>query len=241
MTSAWYILPSNNILARHINAWHLPYSAWMLSYLVLGAAIAPSVSYALLGWTLAAFFFGFVVAAHHVDLLNQDPLGQNIPHWQSWTLAFIGLVAGGLIGAWQAAIGNMNEWLFLVVPLGAVVALGYGLEWPGFHVEGVSFPLYWAVGPLVLSALAQDFAFHPALVPAIGFAYLTALAQRVLSTRVRFIRRRVDAVDLSLHLKTGETSVVQDKSWFLFPDEWALALLSFALPCVSVCALLLRF
>ena len=77
---------------------HLPYTAWHLSYVVIGACLAPHVP----GWrlvlTVVAFFLGLGVGAHALDELNGRPLQTRIP-----TGALVALAAGSLAAA--SAIG----------------------------------------------------------------------------------------------------------------------------------------
>ena len=56
-----------------------PYTAWHLSYVVIGASLAPHVYPTRLWATLAAFFLAVGVAAHALDELHGRPLGTAIP------------------------------------------------------------------------------------------------------------------------------------------------------------------
>src|SRR5215208_3308592 len=58
---------------------HPPYTAWHLSYVVLGAAVAPEVSITRLLATLTAFFLAVGIAAHALDELHDRPLHTTIP------------------------------------------------------------------------------------------------------------------------------------------------------------------
>src|ERR671933_2449889 len=54
---------------------HPPYTLWHLSYVVVGACLAPTVSAARLGLLLAAFALALGVGAHALDELHGRPLG----------------------------------------------------------------------------------------------------------------------------------------------------------------------
>ncbi|MEX2406545.1 MAG: hypothetical protein WD834_04330, partial [Actinomycetota bacterium] len=58
---------------------HPPYTLWHLSYVVIGAALAPEVRVGWLLETLAAFLFAMGLAAHALDELNGRPLRTRIP------------------------------------------------------------------------------------------------------------------------------------------------------------------
>ena len=58
---------------------HPPYTAWHLSYVVIGATLAPHTDGARLVATLLAFFFAVGIAAHALDELHGRPLRTAIP------------------------------------------------------------------------------------------------------------------------------------------------------------------
>ncbi len=53
---------------------HPPYTAWHLSYVAIGAAVAPHLDGHRLLWTLLAFLLAVGVAAHALDELHGRPL-----------------------------------------------------------------------------------------------------------------------------------------------------------------------
>jgi len=58
---------------------HPPYTAWHLSYVAIGAALAPHFVAWRLGGTLVAFFLAVGVGAHALDELAGRPLQTGIP------------------------------------------------------------------------------------------------------------------------------------------------------------------
>ena len=70
---------------------HPPYTAWHLSYVVIGACLAPHTNGMRLVATLLAFFFAVGIAAHALDELHGRPLHTTIS--TAWLIA---LGAGGL-------------------------------------------------------------------------------------------------------------------------------------------------
>src|SRR5436853_7114872 len=52
---------------------HPPYTAWHLSYVVIGAALAPTMDGSRLAASLIAFFAAVGVAAHQLDELHGPP------------------------------------------------------------------------------------------------------------------------------------------------------------------------
>jgi hypothetical protein len=53
---------------------HPPYTAWNISYVVVGSTLAPTVNWLVLTIILASFFCGTGIAAHALDELNGHPL-----------------------------------------------------------------------------------------------------------------------------------------------------------------------
>ena len=77
----------------YVTLLHPPYTAWHLSYVVLGAALAPQWRPGILGLALAAFFLGMGVGAHALDELQGRPLQTRIGRTTLLVLACISLLA----------------------------------------------------------------------------------------------------------------------------------------------------
>jgi len=105
----------------YVTLLHLPYTLWHLSYVVIGACLAPHVPAWRLGLTVLAFFLGLGIGAHALDELNGRPLNTRIP-----TGVLIALAAGSLGGA--SAIGiavavTHDLWLLPFVAFGGFIAV----------------------------------------------------------------------------------------------------------------------
>jgi hypothetical protein len=172
----------------YVTLLHLPYTAWHLSYVVIGCALSPDFAGRRLLAALAAFFLALGIGAHALDELNGRPLKTNIP-----TGVLIGLAAT-TIGA-AVAIGIVSAlawtpWLLVFVAAGAFLVVAYNLELFGgvFHTD-LWFGLAWGAFPLLTGyfVTAEELTLEAGL--AAVFALATSLAQRALSTEVRTIRR----------------------------------------------------
>ena len=172
----------------YVTLLHPPYTLWHLSYVVLGAALAPEVAAGRLGWTLAAFALAMGVAAHALDESRGRPLQTRIPDAVLWWLAAASLA--GAVGIGVLAAAWWTPWLLAFVAFGAFVVPAYNLELFGgrFH-NGLWFALAWGAFPALTAYFAQAETIRAEAVPAAAFAALLSWAQRVLSTPVRAVRR----------------------------------------------------
>src|SRR2546427_109820 len=66
---------------------HPPYTAWHLSYVVIGAGLAPSLDVKRLAATVLAFFLAVGISAHALDELRGRPLQTDLPAKTLWAAA----------------------------------------------------------------------------------------------------------------------------------------------------------
>ena len=208
---------------------HPPYTAWHLSYVVLGAMTAVTVNWALLAWTVLAFFFAVGVSAHALDELRGRPLETGFSARGLWLLA-----VGGLVGAMTLA------WLVAFIALGAALVVSYNLElFGGLAHTDLGFALSWGAFPVLTSAFAQSGTVRwSAVVLAVAATLITG-AQRALSTPVRRVRRRATSVEGRVTLRDG-TALAIDRAALLGPSETALRYLSWAMVVLALAAVLAR-
>jgi hypothetical protein len=231
---AWYALERGG-WRDYLTLLHPPYTAWHLSYVVIGGCLAPVVAWdrltpvgawGRLGAAVTAFALALGVGAHALDELHGRPLRTKIPDRVLVALAGVsigGACAIGLVGAL-----TFQAWLALLIPLGLFLVLAYNLELAGgrFHSD-LWFALAWGGFPVLngYAAVAGDLGGVTVL--AAVFAVLLSLAQRVLSSHVRYLRRRVTAVHGELELADASRQPL-DTSRLTAPAETGLRLLSLA-------------
>jgi hypothetical protein len=222
---AWYALDRGG-WRDYVTLLHPPYTAWHLSYVVIGGCLAPAVAWDRLGAVVAAFALAVGVGAHALDELNGRPLRTQIPDRVLLALAGVSLAGACAIGVVGAVV--FDAWLVLLIPIGLFLVLAYNLELAGgrFHSD-VWFGLAWGGFPVLAgyAAVAGEVGGVTAL--AAVFAVLLSLAQRVLSTQVRYVRRRVVAVRGELELADASRQPL-DAGRLTAPAEAGLRLLSFA-------------
>ncbi len=186
----------------YVTLLHPPYTAWHLSYVVIGGCLAPTVAWGRLGAAVAAFALAVGIGAHALDELRGRPLRTQIPDGVLIALAGLSIAVACAIGVVGAI--SFEAWLLLLVPVGLFLVLAYNLELADgrFHSD-LWFGLAWGGFPVVCgyAAVAGEIGVATAL--AAAFAVLLSLAQRALSSHVRHVRRRVAAVRGELELRDG--------------------------------------
>ncbi len=217
---------------------HPPYTAWHLSYVVVGACLAPVVSVSRLLATLLAFFLAVGVAAHAYDELQGRPLRTTIPAW-----ALIAACALGLSGAVAlGALGVLEVGLVLVpfLVVGPLLVVAYNAELFGGVVHtDMGFALAWGAFPVLTAYVAQSAGVSSGAVLAAAGATALSLAQRSLSTPARTLRRRAVAVSGTVVLADGEERRL-DRDCLLEPLERGLRMLSWAIVLLATALAALR-
>lgn len=217
---------------------HPPYTAWHLSYVVLGAAAAPTLHGGRLAATLGAFFLAVGVSAHALDELNGRPLQTRLGERTLIGLAVValaGAVAIGIVGAI-----SFSPLLLAPVAVGAVLVPAYNLELVGgrMHTDAW-FAIAWGGFPAFTGYFAQSLAIRPAGMLVAAGCCLLSLAQRRLSTPVRELRRRTTSVTGEQRLTDG-TAVELNESRLVAPLEGALSALWMAVVVLAAGALAIK-
>jgi len=222
---AWYALERGG-WRDYVTQLHLPYTAWHLSYVVIGGCLAPVVAWDRLAAVVVAFALAVGVGAHALDELKGHPLRTKIPDRVLIGLAALSVGGACAIGVTGAIL--FEAWLALLIPLGLFLVLAYNLELAGgrFHSD-LWFGLAWGGFPVVNGYAAVAGEVNGVTLLAAAFAVLLSLAQRALSSQVRFVRRRVNAVEGTLQLSDGSRQPV-DAARLTGAAEAALRLLTLA-------------
>jgi hypothetical protein len=222
----------------YVTLLHPPYTLWHLSYVALGAALAQTMKWGLLGWTVLAFLLAMGVGAHALDELNGRPLRTQIPGRVLGALAVCSVAGACAIGVVVAADSTL--WLLAFVVFGAAVVVAYNLELFGGAIHSdLWFAAAWGAFPVLTAYYASAERIRGEAAAAAAFAFLTSLAQRRLSTQARLVRRRTAAVEGRLTLDDGETLTV-DSELLARAPEVALKLLAAAMPVLAGALLLAR-
>jgi hypothetical protein len=222
----------------YVTLLHPPYTAWHLSYVVIGAALAPQWYPGRLGAALAAFFLAVGIGAHALDELHGRPLSTRIPATVLTVLAGVsiaGAVAIGIAGAVE-----VDPWLLVFVAVGAFIVCAYNLELLGgrFHSD-VWFALAWGAFPLLTVYFACAETIRVEAVLAAAFAGLTSYAQRRLSSPVRRLRREVASVSGSIELDDGSREPIT-RGTLIAGNEAALRAFALGMVALAIALVVLR-
>jgi hypothetical protein len=223
----------------YVTLLHLPYTAWHLSYVVIGAALVPELEGRRLVAALVAFFLALGIGAHALDELVGRPLRTRIPDNVLIGLAAVSIGAAVAIGIGAALAWTL--WLLPFVAVGAFLVLAYNLELVGgrFHTD-LWFGIAWGAFPLLTAYLVAAENLTVEALLAAFFALLTSLVQRTLSTPVRRLRRSVVDVTGTLTLTEGGQEEITADTLIAAPER-ALRLLTVAMVSLAAALLALRF
>ena len=217
---------------------HPPYTAWHLSYVAIGAALAPHFHGARLGATVLAFLAAVGVAAHAVDELNGRPLRTAIGERALWAAAVGGVMAAVGLGA--LGVARVGWVLVPFIVVGPVLVVAYNAELFGGVVHtDIGFSAAWGAFPVLTAYAAQAGGLGwPALLGALA-AFCISYAQRALSTPARLLRRRARAVTGTVELADGGTLPL-DAGVLLAPLERALRALSWGMVALAAAVVAYR-
>jgi hypothetical protein len=197
----------------YVTLLHPPYTLWHLSYVAIGAAVAPHFHPDRMLWALAAFALALGVAAHALDELQGRPLRTQISSRTLVALALVSLAGAVAMGVGAAAAWGW--WLLAFVGAGAVLVPAYNLEWFGGVVHtDLGFALAWGAFPALTGFFVEAQRVTLAGIAAAVYATLLSAAQRALSTPVREARRTrgttegIERLELALRALTACTVVL---------------------------------
>ena len=194
----------------YVTLLHPPYTLWHLSYVAVGAALAPVFHLDRMLWAIAAFFLAMGVAAHALDELRDRPLKTEIPGRVLIAIAVVSLGGAVAIGIGAAAAWGWG--LLVFVAVGAVLVPAYNLEL-ALHTDW-GFALCWGAFPALTGYFVEAQTLRLEAVAAAGYAFALSLAQRALSTPVRAARRErstttgTEQLERALRLLAGASTLI---------------------------------
>ncbi|HET7419330.1 MAG TPA: hypothetical protein VFL27_03015 [Candidatus Dormibacteraeota bacterium] len=203
---------------------HPPYTAWHLSYVLIGAGLAPAFHLDRLLATVAAFFLAVGISAHALDELHGRPLRTDLPAAVLWAASIAGLA--GAVGLGFFGVAVVGPGLLPFIAAGVLFVFAYNLELLGGRLHGdFWFALSWGAFPALTAYYAQAGRLSLGAVLVAGAAYALSYGQRALSTPARLVRRRAHSVSGTMTMSDG-SHVDIDERTLLNPLEVALGAFS---------------
>jgi hypothetical protein len=155
---AWYARSGSK--ARELfTIIHLPYTSMVLSYLLVGAALSPTLHLDRVGWSLAAYFLGLGLSAHALNEIHARHWGIVLSENELkllFTLPLIGAISIGAYGMYVlyrttlAVRAPLVLCAFICLEIFFVLAYNTGLYKGRFHGDA-SFAFSWAALPTLIS------------------------------------------------------------------------------------------
>ena len=218
---------------------HLPYTAWHLSYVVIGGCLATTVAWGRLGAAVAAFALAVGVGAHALDELHGRPLRTRIPSGVLVGLAAVSITAACAIGVVgrrrRSSRGSPCSCPSGCSSCSRTTSSSLGGR---FHSD-LWFGLAWGGFPVLCGYAAVAGDIGVAALLGAAFAVLLSLAQRTLSSHVRHVRRGAQSVRGELELRDGSSEPI-DAHCLTSAPERGLRLLAAATVLLAVALVVMR-
>lgn len=217
---------------------HPPYTAWHLSYVVIGAALAPALSGGRLVLALLAFFLAVGIGAHALDELAGRPLGTHLSRRALTVAAVVSIAGAAGIGILVAV--RFEPWLAAFIVAGVFLVCAYNLELAGgrFHSDWW-FAAAWGAFPVLTAYFTMAGTLRLEAAAAAAFAFALSYAQRRLSASARRLRRTAVLVEGRIEREDG-TSEPIDRRSLLAPLEAALVAMTVAVCALAVALVIMR-
>ena len=217
---------------------HPPYTGWHLSYVAIGAALAPTLHVARLAAALGAFLLAVGIAAHALDERHGHPLRTRLGDRTLLALAGVGLGGAVAIGVLGAVSVSMTLIPFIVA--GVFLVLAYDLEWFSgrFHTD-LWFAIAWGAFPAATGYWCNALTVRAPGVLAVAACFALSVAQRRLSSPARELRRRTVSVSGEQRLRDGRV-IALDTTRLAAPLDGALAACAVAVMLLAAALVALR-
>lgn len=209
---------------------HPPYTAWHLSHVALGAAVAPVVDGVVLAGTLLAFLFGLGIGAHALDELHGRPLRTSLGTRTLLALGIAGMAAAMAVAV--AGVFAISPWVIAWAIAGIALAVGYAFERPRPLHTPLGFGLAWGAFPTLVGYWAQAQTIGSGALLMAAATTLLSMTQRALSTPARNLRRTVDFAEMVLERRDATERWTEGeilKTWEVPLKLLTAAVITFAL------------
>jgi hypothetical protein len=200
---AWYARSGGKIRELY-TIMHLPYTSMVLSYVLIGAAVSPSMHPSRLILTLLAYFLGLGLSAHALNELHARHWGENLTRHELEVLFLVPLIAAVSIGAYgmlilydasRSLIVPLMLLVFISMETFFLVAYNSDIAKGRFH-STASFAFSWAALPVIISFYVNALTMTLSAVLVASAMAATAGIEITLSRWCKDFRRKNPTVEL---------------------------------------------
>ena len=245
MAVFWYARHGGKI-KEFYTVLHLPYTSMVLSYVLIGAALSPTLFVDRLVFTLLAYFLGLGIAAHALNELNARHWGTSLSKADlqiAFLFSLVGALSIGLYGVevlYNASSGSRlpPSILALLIVLETFFLFAYNTNYAGgrFHND-LSFAFAWAFLPFLTSYFVNSLII-PIGAVLIGLALAaTGMIEINLSRWCKSFRRKSNVVDV--RFEDGSLMPISTARLIRNPER-ALKLIVIAVGLLGIGLLLVR-
>lgn len=235
---AFYAKKSSHWTTDFINLLHTPYTAWHLSYVIIGACLSSIIHINRLVILFLAFFFGLGICAHALDELKGHPLKTSLSDKSLKLISIASILIA--VGLGILEIKKVGLGLVIFIVIGIFLTFAYNLElFNGYFHTEIAFGLAWGAFPIVTSFYVQTHTLSVGMIVVAIAITIFSIIQRRLSTPARFIRRKITTIRISGKNDLGE-DIYLNQNFFLEPLESALNLASWSFVILSLGLLILK-
>jgi len=204
LQGAWYARHGGKV-GELYTIIHLPYTLMVLSYVLIGADLSPTLFVDRLGFTLLAYFLGLGISAHALNELNARHWGIALSKTDlevAFLLPLVGALSIGLYGVhvlYYVSNGSLVPpsvlGLFIVLEIFFLFAYNTNYASGGFHND-IAFAFAWALLPFLTSYYVHSLAMTVGVL-LIGLALAaTAMIEINLSRWCKNFRRRTNVTEI---------------------------------------------
>ena len=208
---AWYAKSGGKVRELY-TVMHLPYTSMVLSYVLIGAAVSPSVHPPRLILTLLAYFLGLGLSAHALNELHARHWGENLTRHELEALFLVPLIAAVSIGAYgmlilydasRSVIAPLILLVFISMETFFLIAYNSDIAKGRFH-STASFAFSWAALPVIISFYVNALTLTPSVVLVASAMAATAAIEITLSRWCKDFRRKNPTVELQFADRTKQ-------------------------------------
>jgi len=226
----------------YLDLLYLPYTSMVLSYVVIGAAIAPVMHFDRLAATLAAYFLGVGLSAHYLNEASTARAGTKISRRKLLAISLLALSGALFIGVYYALTVSLPLFVFVFVE--TFFLFSYNVRsfmWGRFHND-FWFSLSWGSLPVLTSYFVNALTITPSGLVMSVVAGLTAGIQARLSRWLKDWRRNPQLDDILFKFEGNQVPLSKkfDLNTLVWRPQSALKILVLAVNLLALSMILPR-